>query len=167
MRGEKKQRRKATKKVRDSHMRGIYEILGKEEEVKICKVCKIEKNIKYFGIAQVDNYNRCYTKNICSLCNNINDKRVHELHKLFSNIKPKFCQICNKNRKLSPDHCHKTMSFRGWICPDCNTTLGRMDDNPQFLINAIEYLQKDFIPDPPKQQLNLDLEEFTWEKKQK
>ena len=42
MRGEKKQRRKATKKVRDSHMRGIYEILGKEEEVKICKVCKVK-----------------------------------------------------------------------------------------------------------------------------
>jgi hypothetical protein len=39
-----------------------------------------------------------------------------------------------------------------------------MDDNPQFLINAIEYLQKNPIPDPPKQQLNLDLEEFTIEK---
>ena len=68
------------------------------------------------------------------------------------------------NKKLSPDHCHKTMAFRGWVCHDCNTTLGRMDDNPQFLINAIEYLQKDPIPDPPKQQLSLELEEFTLEK---
>jgi len=161
-----KKQKQMKKKHRDSHMRGIYEILGKEEEIKICKVCKIEKKIRNFDVAQNDHFNRRYTKNICSTCNSKNQKRVKQLHLLFSNIKPEICQICKKNRKLSPDHCHKTMGFRGWICPDCNTTLGRMDDNPQFLINAIEYLQKDFIPDPPKQQLNLDLEKLTWEKKQ-
>jgi len=149
------------KRKRDSHMRGIYEVLGKEDEVKICKLCNIEKKIIHFGITQVDNYNRCYTKNICSICNSKNVKRVNELHSLFSNIKPTNCEICKKNKKLSPDHCHKTMAFRGWVCADCNTTLGRMEDNPQFLINAIEYLQKDPIPDPPKQQLDLNLENFT------
>jgi hypothetical protein len=156
--------KKIKKRERDSHMRGIYEILGKEDETKICKICKIEKKIVNFGIAQIDNYNRCYTKNTCSICDGRNSKRIKELHNIFSNIKPDVCQICKKNKKLSPDHCHKTMAFRGWVCHDCNTTLGRMDDNPQFLINAIEYLQKDPIPDPPKQQLSLELEEFTLEK---
>jgi hypothetical protein len=151
--------KKIKKRKRETHMRGVYEVLGRADEIKICTICKLAKNISHFGITQMDNYNRCYTKNICSICNAKNSRRIIELHKLFSDTKPDFCPICKKNKKLSPDHCHKTMAFRGWLCLDCNTTLGRMDDNPQFFINAIEYLLKDPIPDPPKQQLTLPLEE--------
>ena len=153
---ENYQQKKPYKKPkRDTHMRGHLEILGNRDDKKICNVCSIEKTLDFFPLAQADNFNRRYTKNTCMECCNKNSKRVTELHRIFSYLKPDCCDICKKNKKLSPDHCHKTMRFRGWLCADCNTTLGRMDDNPQLFINAIEYLQKDPIPDPPKQQMDL------------
>jgi hypothetical protein len=50
------------------------------------------------------------------------------------------CAICSQSRPLHIDHCHKTGRVRGLLCSHCNTTLGHMQDNPDFLINATYYL---------------------------
>jgi hypothetical protein len=57
------------------------------------------------------------------------------------------CAICNKhqiefNKKLSVDHCHKTMIIRGLLCNHCNIALGYFKDNTDYLKNAIDYLSK-------------------------
>ena len=38
------------------------------------------------------------------------------------------------------DHCHETLTFRGWLCHHCNVGLGGFNDKLTRLQNAVEYL---------------------------
>ncbi len=56
------------------------------------------------------------------------------------------CAICRKsepflNRRLAIDHCHRTGKVRGLLCTNCNTFLGRIEDNPKLLERAIAYVK--------------------------
>jgi len=42
--------------------------------------------------------------------------------------------------RLSIDHCHISGDIRGLLCADCNTAIGLMQDNPDRLKSAINYL---------------------------
>lgn len=60
------------------------------------------------------------------------------------------CKICgrpprgkhrvNETLYLNVDHDHKTGEVRGLLCSQCNTALGLLEDNPQYLRNAADYL---------------------------
>ena len=57
------------------------------------------------------------------------------------------CQICKKNlivgvSKIVLDHNHKTGKVRGYICESCNTGIGRFDDDPNIVKNAIDWLSE-------------------------
>lgn len=63
------------------------------------------------------------------------------------------CEICKNSettfdgrtgslRKLSVDHCHNSKKLRGMLCNRCNTTLGKVDDNVELLMEMINYLNK-------------------------
>lgn len=54
------------------------------------------------------------------------------------------CAIClmKKEETLHVDHCHNTGKVRGLLCGSCNRALGLMKDNTDFLLKAIQYLQK-------------------------
>lgn len=54
------------------------------------------------------------------------------------------CEICKRepHRWLVVDHCHKTLKIRGLICERCNTALGLLQDNVDWLENAKQYLTK-------------------------
>lgn len=57
------------------------------------------------------------------------------------------CAICgaksNKNgSRLCVDHCHTTGNIRGLLCHDCNTSLGKFNDDIVLLKQAISYLEK-------------------------
>jgi hypothetical protein len=55
------------------------------------------------------------------------------------------CKICGfepqTNRGLHVDHCHTTGKVRGLLCHGCNVAIGSMKEDPQILLNAIEYLR--------------------------
>lgn len=56
------------------------------------------------------------------------------------------CAICgakkNKNgNALCLDHDHNTGKIRGILCHDCNTSLGKFEDNVELLKRAIQYLE--------------------------
>ena len=56
------------------------------------------------------------------------------------------CAICNIPESesfngLHIDHCHKTKKVRGLLCMQCNTVLGKVNDNIKILENAITYLK--------------------------
>jgi len=75
------------------------------------------------------------------------DRKINNLkkkEKLAGRPRPKFCEICNKERIICYDHDHKTGKFRGWICDKCNMAIGLADDNTEILKNMINYLNKDF-----------------------
>ena len=55
---------------------------------------------------------------------------------------PKVCEICGGGGKICLDHCHVTSTFRGWICDNCNQTLGRVKDDINILKKMIAYLER-------------------------
>lgn len=67
---------------------------------------------------------------------------------------PAHCECCGKpfctDRRAKSavkkewacvDHCHLTMSFRGWICRNCNTALGLVDDTLAGAKKLVAYLE--------------------------
>jgi hypothetical protein len=49
---------------------------------------------------------------------------------------------CSSGVALAVDHCHRTGTVRGILCRDCNTTLGKFNDDRNRLRKAIEYLDR-------------------------
>ena len=60
------------------------------------------------------------------------------------------CAICKRvsknprdsKRPLVVDHCHKTNKVRGLLCHNCNLTLGKYDDDPNWFDLIAVYLRK-------------------------
>lgn len=53
------------------------------------------------------------------------------------------CRGCPPGKKgLHLDHDHVTGEFRGWICVNCNTGLGKLGDNRAGLEIALAYLDR-------------------------
>lgn len=53
------------------------------------------------------------------------------------------CAICSRppgKRRLAVDHCHTTKAVRGLLCVQCNTAIGKLNDDPELLRRAIAYL---------------------------
>jgi hypothetical protein len=71
---------------------------------------------------------------------------------LWNTKKPKdfdlfSCPICRKVSiygitKVVLDHNHHNGKVRGYLCESCNTGIGRFDDNPKIIVNAIKWLRK-------------------------
>lgn len=54
------------------------------------------------------------------------------------------CAICGHDdltRNLSLDHCHITNCLRGLLCGRCNSGIGLLNDDPQLLRAALQYLE--------------------------
>lgn len=57
------------------------------------------------------------------------------------------CPICRKRlivgvSKIVLDHNHRDGSVRGWVCESCNTGIGRFDDDPEIIYQAIDWLRR-------------------------
>lgn len=55
------------------------------------------------------------------------------------------CAICHrperiKGRSLCVDHCHSTGEVRGLLCNACNIAIGKLEDNLDYIKNALKYL---------------------------
>ena len=42
---------------------------------------------------------------------------------------------------LNLDHCHATGKVRGWLCHNCNRALGLLQDSPELMRRAAEYVE--------------------------
>jgi hypothetical protein len=64
--------------------------------------------------------------------------QVEQMHKDVDSR----CQIClGYAERLHIDHCHSEGHVRGLLCGPCNRGLGLFKDNPEYLANAIKYLE--------------------------
>ena len=45
------------------------------------------------------------------------------------------------DKPLYVDHCHQTKAIRGLLCHKCNIALGHMNDDPEQLERAANYLR--------------------------
>jgi len=56
------------------------------------------------------------------------------------------CAICKTSKQLGSnsgllvDHCHKTNKVRGLLCNNCNSGIGKLQDDINILYSAIKYL---------------------------
>jgi hypothetical protein len=66
--------------------------------------------------------------------------RSKNKEKLAGRKKPENCEICDFKGIIVFDHCHQTGKFRGWICSQCNTALGMVEDNCEILMKMIKYI---------------------------
>ena len=106
--------------------------------IKQCRNCKEEKQIEDFPHFSTNEAGR---KNTCKDCS----KKLTELRKKLKSENPPpvqgNCPICeNHTDNWILDHCHFSHNFRWYICNSCNLALGRFNDDPQILLNAINYL---------------------------
>lgn len=69
-----------------------------------------------------------------------------ELHKNQGGV----CAICKKPetatrhgkvKSLAVDHCHATGRIRGLLCADCNTGIGKLKEDRNIFLAAIQYLE--------------------------
>lgn len=54
------------------------------------------------------------------------------------------CDICKlpiEGRNRHMDHDHKKMSFRGWLCRNCNIGIGQFKEDVQLVKRAVQYLE--------------------------
>lgn len=56
------------------------------------------------------------------------------------------CDCCKKpiftTKTIQLDHCHETGKFRGWLCKECNISMGNLGDNIFGMVRAIKYMNK-------------------------
>ena len=108
---------------------------------KTCNSCGLEKHLDAFEPA----------RNKCTLCRSL-QKKVRKFNITLSDYNKLFaeqegcCAICHKhqsgfNKALAIDHDHETGDVRGLLCMQCNTALGKFNDNTDLLHSAIKYLE--------------------------
>lgn len=126
-----------------------------------CKKCSDNLPLDNFYFNKNGKYKK---QNVCKKCINIYDYKtdknrklkkaygitLEQYEELLSKQKGK-CSICgidnngkyrNKPRAFAVDHCHNTGKVRGLLCSDCNTGIGLLKDNVNYLELAIKYLNK-------------------------
>ena len=58
------------------------------------------------------------------------------------------CRLCGSDTpskrtgRFFVDHCHDTGKVRGLLCMRCNSAIGFLNDDPELLRKAIEYLEQ-------------------------
>lgn len=94
-----------------------------------CSGCIKERSARYFALNRdKENYKRVLQKR--RRRHNGNETPPHQA----------ICAICQKEKLLIYDHCHKTGAFRGWICRGCNFALGQFGDTAIGVKRALDYL---------------------------
>lgn len=134
---------------------------------KVCNLCEEEKSVEESFYQFYDKWaGKHYTSSRCKPCHkeykktNPNTKRNRKNEKLklrygltyeqweaMRESENYSCMACGITEEeiggvLDVDHCHTTGKARGLLCNACNTSLGRMNDNPTALRALADYIEK-------------------------
>lgn len=123
---------------------------------KLCRECGLPKALGDFHKAPL---NRDGRSNLCKECHVLKCLWYSRLrkygiseHEYFEllDAQDRRCAICGTDDpgkgkdKLTGwpvDHNHETGEVRGLLCNDCNTVIGRFNDNIERLMSAVRYLK--------------------------
>jgi len=102
---------------------------------------KIKKNHKVNYLKNKDRINEVRIKNKY-------DITPQQLDNLYAEQNDS-CKICNTHKDenithkgvLCIDHSHDNYEIRGLLCGKCNTAIGLLNDDPEILTKAVEYLK--------------------------
>ena len=116
-------------------------------ETKVCTSCHKERLLTEYHKNAGSYKNR---RNICKYCRRkgaMHDSGASTgLMKKYKISRPPVgtaCACCGKTEeKLLCDHIHNTEIIRGFICNNCNVGIGRLGDNLDGVMKAVQYLSK-------------------------
>ena len=142
-------------------MFGSKTLFDTNQELKTCTTCNQRLPLDCFntigGTRRIDGTSRI--RNKCSTCYKEATKQRDALLKITPKPGSNYeCPIClNKkgnfylatedssrlkdNSSWCLDHDHKTGKFRGWLCNKCNSALGLLGDNINYIQRALKYLK--------------------------
>ena len=143
-----------------------------EQKTKRCNACKQTLSVEKFSRRLNGYQHLCkpcqsvYQKNYVRKLNpekRAKANRKWRLIKIFGITPEQFdqmledqnhvCAVCKNSERLithstgkpaplSVDHCHKTGRVRALLCNRCNTTLGKVADDPHLLRHLADYLEQ-------------------------
>lgn len=114
--------------------------LGVVPEGKECLSCGLVKAMAHFANHGFAGDGK---QSVCRWCMKIRYWKARGILGEFPKEPPHACQLCgHRTSKLNMDHCHRTMRFRGFICPGCNTGIGSLGDTAESVRKAVEYLER-------------------------
>lgn len=103
---------------------------------KTCKTCKETKPVEEFYLCGT------WRRPDCIKCNKEQKRKTYNLRKHYT--APELgtpCECCGRaDQKLCWDHCHTTEEHRGWICSNCNQAIGKLGDDIEGVLKAVDYL---------------------------
>lgn len=112
----------------------------KDKYTSYCKKCSIEHS---------GNWHKNNKEKKTQLMREGNYKRKYgitteQYNKIFKYQKG-CCAICGKHQKIfkrsfAVDHCHSTGEVRGLLCMNCNTAIGKFNDDVSLVLKAAAYL---------------------------
>jgi hypothetical protein len=108
-----------------------------------CIKCNTEQIARDFAwVARGDTAKLQLNSKVCLTCRNAAHKLVRSLRKKHLYPKNSKCSCCKKIvHQLHCDHSHKSGKFRGYLCVDCNTGIGKLGDSIIGVKRALRYLQ--------------------------
>jgi len=136
-------KKKKYKDHENFYYRGDIKIVGKETDMQECKECHKILPLMAFT-TNIQRSDGAYVlRKICRECSTIYKREQRGVRK-NAPPQPECCDCCHKKTKnLEVDHIHGTFIFRGWLCTDCNSGMGKLGDNLEGLLQAAVYLEKD------------------------
>ena len=98
----------------------------------LCKKCKNSINHNYFQQPRQVEKNRQRSAEYYKILR----------RKMYDNLPDDkgYCEICGEDKRLVIDHDHETGTFRGWLCRQCNSGIGMMNDDPSIIEKALIYI---------------------------
>lgn len=121
-----------------------------DEKNKKCIECSAIKPVEEFPLRSDGGFRRT----VCKKCTYNHNKTVKQLREQNPppDEKTYICPVCQNGYEQSRgkggkhfstwvlDHCHKTMTFRGYLCHNCNKGVFR--DDIELYERKLEYLKK-------------------------
>jgi len=119
-------------------------IVGNKNDMYECKVChKTLPCGSFYSKGTKNSAGTFYLKRTCADCEN-KQKQTREALRKKAPPQPRYCECCHKKIKnLQLDHQHEPVHFRGWLCTDCNTGMGKLGDDLPGVLQAAIYLEND------------------------
>jgi protein-arginine kinase activator protein McsA len=124
--------------------------MNKVVKTHICSKCGSEHPLteEFFGRNQSTNTGgNKYFRPECKKCTKKAGQGRSQAYKLAD--KPSCpelgtpCYNCGRtDKKLVFDHDHETLKHRGWLCDNCNRSIGMLGDTIESLERAIKYLKE-------------------------
>ena len=111
-------------------------------ETKVCAKCgevkpltDYYKRLEYGPDALYSKWKSCYIKIQLQ-------RSKHNKNRKTAPPQPKNCDCCGTllTQTVCYDHDHETGRFRGWLCHNCNSGIGKLGDDLEGVLKAVTYL---------------------------